>query len=307
METATWTELRAIVPLTEAAQASEWATEAFLAPLTDACLEVAPGGVVIEGADAPPGDEPVPAAGTVRVRVYVTEQEAEAARAHLAAVLAGFEGAELSSAPLEDGWQDRWKAWFKGFEISPRLAVRPPWEADKAPAGQAVVVIEPGMAFGTGQHETTRLCLETVDAVYAGGQGPARVLDVGCGTGILAIGAALMGAAEVIAIDNDPEAVTVAAENVALNGVEAQVKLSTTPVEDVPGEFPLVLANIMAHTLIALRDALLARTSADGLLVLSGVLWHQAEEVVAAFEAAGARLLERRQMGEWVRLDLARA
>jgi ribosomal protein L11 methyltransferase len=158
----------------------------------------------------------------------------------------------------------------------------PSWESHVAAPDDVVIDLDPGMAFGTGTHASTRIVLEQMQARPR----PARVLDVGAGSGILAIAAAkLWPGARAIAIDNDPIAVAACAENCARNGVS--VACEETPVHLVPGEFELVLANIQAHVLYELRDALVARMAPGGAIILSGLLAAQAEGVVAAFEQAG--------------------
>jgi len=290
-----WLELRCLVPETD-----PLALEAF----DEACLGVTPAGFVSEGPDAPPGEVAPPPAGWTRYRLYVGESQLEAARLALAIALEPFPGATVEFSPLEDGWRDRWKAWFEPVEISPRLALTLPWRELPPVVGREVIVIEPGMAFGTGQHETTRLCLEGIDGLAAAGALPARVLDVGCGTGVLAIAAARLGAVEVLGIDNDPQAVAAARDNLAPNGVEGRVTFATTPIEAVEGRFGLVVANIMAHVLIALGEAIRARVAPGGSLHLSGVLVEQEAEVRGAYEALGLTHLQTAVDNGWVRVDL---
>ncbi len=160
------------------------------------------------------------------------------------------------------------------------------------------------MAFGTGQHETTWLCLERVDAMCLDGGAPDALLDVGCGTGILAIAAVLLGVGRVDGVDVDATAVACARDNVEANGVSARVHLSTTPIGQVDGRYPVVVANIMAHILEAMAAELVARVAPGGLLVLSGILEEQVDRVLATFSALGAVETARAQRGEWVRLDL---
>lgn len=277
-----------------------------MAPLEETLAELSPGGWLLEGADAPPGDDPVPEPGTLRVRLYVEDHQVEAAQAALQAALAGYPGATLGARPLDPSWRERWKKWFKGFEVSPRLAVRPVWELQTARPGQQVIVIEPGMAFGTGQHETTRLCLEYIDALAEAGRLPRALLDVGCGTGILALGALLLGTERAVGVDVDPDAVAMARTNAERVSVEGRIELSTTPVGALVGQWPLVFANILAHIIEGMAEDLVARTAEGGILVLSGLLEAQEAGLRARFEALGMRYLARAQRGEWVRLELER-
>lgn len=301
-----WREFKLTVTLSPEGATDDASQERFLAPLTRACLTVSPGGFLLEGANAPPGDDPSPEPGTVRLRVYALESEAEAAAAQLHAALTAYPGSELRSLPLDPEWRERWKRWFHGFTVSDRLSVRPTWEAPPAGGAQdrVDVVIEPGMAFGTGQHETTFLCLQLVDELCLGGAAPHALLDVGCGTGILAIAAALLGVPKVVGIDVDATAVGCAIENVEANGVLDRVHLSTTPIGAVTGQYPVVVANIMAHILESMADALVARVAPGGLLVLSGVLAEQVDGVCATFARAGVVETGRVQRGEWMRLHL---
>jgi SAM-dependent methyltransferase len=135
---------------------------------------------------------------------------------------------------------------------------------------------------------------------------PGRVLDVGCGTGILSIGAAKMGASEIVGLDVDPDAIAAARANAQTNGVAQAITLSDTPASDLEGTFPLVVANILAHILLALADALVARTAPGGRLILSGLLAEQADELLEAFTQRGCWLEGQATRGPWVRLDLVR-
>jgi ribosomal protein L11 methyltransferase len=200
----------------------------------------------------------------------------------------------------DESWREGWRAFFRGARVSDRIWVRPPWEAAD-PAADVTVVVDPGMAFGTGTHETTRGCLRMLEALLD--PVPATpVLDVGCGSGILAIAAALFGA-QAVGVDNDPDATDNAAHNVALNGVADRVRLVTGTVDDVPGRFDVIVANILAPVLIALAPELRARCGRD--LVLAGLLTKDEDAVCAAypdFEKA-RRLTD----GDWCILHLRRA
>jgi ribosomal protein L11 methyltransferase len=207
--------------------------------------------------------------------------------AELAARGADVDPAQVRAQPAmpEAEWRDAWKKYFHVTKIGPRVVIVPSWETYEAGEHDVVIDLDPGMAFGTGTHASTRLVLEAMQPIAAVMKTvPARVLDVGSGSGILAIAAAkLWPHARVVAIDNDPVAVAACADNCARNGVT--VECSATPLEQIEGTFDLVLANIQAHVLYALRDAIVARASC--LIVLSGLLTPQTEGVAAAFEAAG--------------------
>jgi ribosomal protein L11 methyltransferase len=152
-----------------------------------------------------------------------------------------------------------------------------------------VVNLDPGMAFGTGAHGTTRLCLETLAELFAGSDPPHRVLDVGTGSGILAIAAAALGAQRVLACDIDPEACQTARENVLLNGVAQRVEITDKPLAQLEGDFQVVLANILAEENVRLADELTRRVAAGGHLVLSGILREKEDLVAAGFASLPLR------------------
>ncbi len=208
-------------------------------------------------------------------------------------------------ATPDDDWLRIWKRGFEPTPIGRRLLIYPSWRREAAAAfsDRVLLEVDPGMAFGTGTHETTRLCLEWIDEHWGG----ASMLDVGTGTGILAIAAALLEPlARVVGVDVDPLAIKIATENAGLNGVASRVELDACGPEAIPGTFDVVVANLTADVIIMLRDALVARTQPGGTLVLSGILVEQADAVVADLEATGLRLESRRSAGEWVALAMRR-
>jgi len=155
----------------------------------------------------------------------------------------------------EEDWASSWKAHFKPLEIGQRLLITPSWEPQRPDDGRAVIVLDPGMAFGTGGHETTRLCLECLESLLV----PApdqlatmKILDLGTGSGILAIAAAKLGVTQVDAVDIDPQAVIVAAENCLLNKVDNRISCSTTPLAHLGDNYRIILANILAEELVRL-------------------------------------------------------
>jgi ribosomal protein L11 methyltransferase len=200
-----------------------------------------------------------------------------------------------------DAWRDAWKEHFRPFAIAPGLVVRPPWETYEAKPGERVLELEPGRAFGTGLHETTRLVAQAIQAHAADVSGQ-TILDVGCGSGILALIALALGAGRAIAVDVDQEAVDVTRENAARNKMTDRVDASTTPIEAVTVEAPLVLANIEARTLIPMAADLAKRVAPGGLLLLSGILVPQKDDVRAAY--ADMDLEGEPVQGEWVLLAL---
>ncbi len=199
-----------------------------------------------------------------------------------------------------DAWRDAWKEHFRPFEICPGVVVRPPWEAY---AGDAAIVLElePGRAFGTGLHETTSLvcgALRDNLAFFAGN----AVLDVGCGSGILALVALSLGAKTARAVDIDTDAVEVTRENAARNGMSEKMTADTASLDAIPEKYPTVVANIEARVLIPMADLLGAKVAPGGLLVLSGILVPQRDDVRAAY--ARFTLTAAPQKGEWVALVL---
>ena len=243
-------------------------------------------------------------------------------------------GLALSRIADED-WSQTWKAHFKPLRVGRRFLVSPTWEAVPADPDRLVIRIDPGRAFGTGHHETTRLCLEWLEncleldlnAVPDSGclslsksgtpgdaEGSAvpdpdaprcgcrRLLDVGTGSGILAIGAALLGFREVVGIDNDPEAVEVAEENIVLNGLSGNIEVLRAIPEEVKGSFDVVISNIQSIPLIRMSETIASKLKNDGRLALSGILVEQADEVCAEYEKRGLRLTGTKTAGEWVLL-----
>jgi ribosomal protein L11 methyltransferase len=201
-----------------------------------------------------------------------------------------------------DAWRDEWKKHFEPFAVCPSIVICPPWRAYDAAPGERVIVLEPGRAFGTGLHETTRLVAEALSQRAARVRG-ATVLDVGCGSGVLALVALELGASAARAIDVDPEAVAVARENAERNARTKELHADGARVEDLDESFGVVLANIEAKTLVQIAPALIARTSPGGWLVLSGILGSRAAasqwaEVQPAF--ASMRVEELRENGEWL-------
>ena len=242
-----------------------------------------------------------PAAGEAIVIAYFDGREA--AFDALAMLGHSFPEARatLDDVPTQD-WSNAWKALIRSVEIG-RLWVGPPWDVQNAPANKTRVVIEPKMAFGTGDHPTTSLCLAAVDR-FLGSHPGASVLDVGTGTGVLAIAARKLGAGKVVGVDNDEMSVTLANENAVANAVTG-LSLSGKTLEQIDGPFDLVVANILANTLVALAPAIAAKTGKR--LVLAGVLVPQQAEVEAAYRAQGLVPEGHQTQGDWIRLDFKRA
>lgn len=223
----------------------------------------------------------------------------DAARARAVAKLLGKRWPARVEYVVGDEWRDAWKAHFKPTRIGKRLVVRPSWEKYKKQPGDVVLVLNPGRAFGTGTHETTRLVLRELDERVTKGL---RVLDVGCGSGILSIAAILLGGKSVIATDVDPDAVAVTKENAASNKVTPAIKASTRPLTKIPGQFDLVVANIEARVLVPMARALMSKVKLGGTLVLSGILTDQEDDIRAAYKKMSVERIP--HDGEWIAVVL---
>ena len=217
--------------------------------------------------------------------------------------LAGFgvngAGTELTLRTVEEAdWANAWKAFYKPLRVGRRLVVTPPWETPTLVTGDLVLTIDPGMAFGTGSHPTTQLCLAALEDYLRPGQ---RVADIGTGSGILAIAAAKLGASEIVATDIDPLAVRIAGDNVAVNGVRAQTQEAAPT-----GTYDLVVANILADVIIGMAESLAGWVAPGGILIASGIIDTRESDVRLAVEGEGFSPLETRRDGEWVALVFRR-
>jgi ribosomal protein L11 methyltransferase len=200
-------------------------------------------------------------------------------------------------ARLDDrAWEREWLSRFKPMQFGRRLWVCPTGFSLE-PGGKVIIELDPGLAFGTGTHETTRLCLEYLDAIEVGGL---DVIDYGCGSGILAIASALLGAKKVTGIDNDPQALTATTENAKRNLVTVGTHFPGVALE--PSD--IVLANILAQPLVELAPMLVETMKPDGLLILSGIMSSQADWVVQAYVELVelVELVDRTELNGWVRL-----
>jgi ribosomal protein L11 methyltransferase len=257
------------------------------------------GAEVHDGSLVPMPGAPRPPPG----RAYVVAFFGERADAESAGAALGLE-ASLAEIPDRD-WGETWKAGLGPSAVG-RVFVRPSWIDVPAPPGTVEVVLDPGMAFGTGTHPTTRLCLEALGDILREEPG-SDVLDVGTGSGLLAIAAKKLGATRVVGTEEDPVALRVAEENACRNGVVLELRLE--PPDAVPGRFPVVVANILANTLVALASALAPRIAPGGLLLLAGILAGQEEEILTAYAKHGLSRDEARERseGDWRLLALRAA
>ena len=198
----------------------------------------------------------------------------------------------------DEDWSEVWKQFYKPFRAGKSLVVKPTWEPYNPQSGDRVIEIDPGMAFGSGTHETTGMCLELLEEAVHGGE---RVIDVGTGSGILAIGAALLGAKDVLAIDIDPTAVKVARENVAHNHLEQTVTtLEGNLLEKVDAQCEVCVANIIADVICMFAAPLNDHIVPGGLFICSGIIKEREQDVTDALLTAGYAILEIRRKGEWV-------
>jgi ribosomal protein L11 methyltransferase len=241
------------------------------------------------------------------------DREFVLAAAHAALATARANGVPVDPVILreraanENEWRDVWKQFFRATRIGRRFLVRPSWDPGEPADGEIVIDLDPGRAFGTGAHPSTQLVLGLAEDLRDERPHLARFLDLGCGSGILAVGAAaLWPTVNGLAIDNDPEATACSKENLTRNRVRS-VTIATGTLADADGVFDLIMANIQADVLCALAPALTAKVAIAGHALLSGILLDQADEVAAAYAAAGLALVRRRDEGEWVGLHLRHA
>ena len=235
--------------------------------------------------------------GRILIRAYVEGLHPEA----FSPLLSPFPTASIvEQSVIGDEWRDAWKSFFRRTRVGQQIVVRPPWEPKSDDPQDMDVVIEPGMAFGTGLHETTRLCIRTLEDCLREGD---SVLDVGCGSGILSIIAAKLGASTVDAIDVDEHAAKTTRENAIKNGIHDGIVATSTPLAQMKGSYHLVVANILSHILIVLAADLVRMIRPGGTLLLSGILLEQAEKVRATFTPYGLTLTEQRQDEEWVSMQ----
>ncbi len=207
----------------------------------------------------------------------------------------------------EENWHDSWRRFIKAQKVGRSFWVTPPWLPPPKNDRREVITIEPGIAFGTGSHATTRGCLEFLEKAAGFFRGKDfAALDVGTGSGILAIALAKLGARSIWAVDSDPLALKVAEENLSRNGVEKNVHLFGGELSRIRRSFPLAVANLTAETILGLADALANKVKPQGYLILSGILRQQARAVGRRFGAEGFVVLRRKQEKEWVTLLLKR-
>lgn len=288
-----WTELSIQTDAEGAEAAAAWLNE------------YVSGGAVIEQTITPEAGETLDPARTFTVRAFFSADAAEPlARAqeglwHLAQLRSMSQPQTRELA--EEDWAEAWKKFYTILHLGQHLVIKPSWLDYTPSPGDIVIELDPGMAFGTGLHPTTRLCLAALEKRMTPG---ARVLDVGTGSGILSIAAARLGAREITALDTDPIAVETATRNVAIAHVDHLVQVHRGSVELARdgAPFDLVCVNILAEIIADMAPSLALVTRPGGLVIASGILDYKADDVVEAFRAVGIRVIEKKQEEDWVAL-----
>jgi ribosomal protein L11 methyltransferase len=263
-------------------------------------------GVVFELDPKGRGETPV----TVRAYLAVDDEienrqrKVEEALAHLSHIWPIIPAPSFHPIADQD-WTALWKEKIQVLHLGRRVVIKPTWRAYRPKEGEVVLEMDPGMAFGTGLHPTTRLCVEAVERLVQPGM---SVLDLGTGTGILAMAAARLGARHVLGVDIDSEAVLAATRNVRTNALSDRVSIERGSLSDVTDTYDLIVANILAPVIITMAAAGLAdRLAPTGSLVVSGILEEQIAEVTTALATHGLQVTEERIQEEWAALSARRA
>lgn len=273
-------------------------------------------GVVIEQEDIPPetwddGRAEPPHHLTVRA-YFVADRRTEETKYQIETALGHMSLMYPMPTPVyrfvdDADWAEAWKANYHPIRIGRHLLIRPEWIEDDIQADDVLISLDPGMAFGTGTHPTTQLCLEALEDLI---QPDTQALDLGCGSGILSIAAARLGAAHVLALDTDPIAITATQQNARRNDVAARIiaqEGSLDLVTDANRQFDLLVVNILAHIIIRMCDELLGSVvHPGGIAIFSGIIADQAADVEAALRHTGLKPYKRRQSGDWVLIEARR-
>lgn len=258
-------------------------------------------------------EDQVPPPQQLAVRAYVLEDDRlEDAKVRLESALGHMNMMYPISSPTytrinETDWEQAWKSHYKPLRLGRHILIRPRWIDVQPEPEDLVISLDPGMAFGTGTHPTTQLCLEALeDRVTAG----LRVLDLGCGSGILAIAAAKLGAESVLALDTDPIAVRATEENATENDTAERITAQTGSLESLVSSsrrFDLIVVNILAHVIISMCDEGLGQVvRPGGWAIFSGIIADQADDVEAALRKTGLEPHVRRQQGDWIAIEAQR-
>ncbi len=261
----------------------------------------APEGVALELDPDAANDAPVTVKAYLAVddEIAMRRRKVEEGLAHLSHIWPVIPPPTFATIPDQD-WTARWKAQIKVLHLGRHVVIRPSWRTYVPKKDEIVLEMDPGIAFGTGLHPTTQLCIGAVEALA---RPDSTLLDLGTGTGILAMVAARLGARHILAVDIDQNAVVAARRNVLANGLEERITVRAGSLSDVDGAYDLVMANILAPVIIEMAAAGLAeRVRPGGIVVASGILGEQVDDVVVALEAHGLRVTERHLQGEWAAL-----
>ena len=259
----------------------------------------APQGVAIDLDEATGTEVTVKAYLTVNEGIEARRRKVEEGLWHLSHIWPIIPAPSFRAVADQD-WTATFKEQIPVLHLGQRVVVKPSWRTYAPAKGEVVLELDPGIAFGTGLHPTTQLCVAALEGMLQSGM---SVLDMGTGTGILALVAAKLGAGQILAVDNDENAVIAARRNARANGLEAQIELRFGSLADVKTSYDLIVANILAPVIIAMAESgLVRRLRADGILIASGILEEQAESVVEVLDRTGFQVLERRQMDEWMAL-----
>ena len=282
----------------------------FVEPLTQIFYRYGHGGVSVEvdGGFNPDEGETAPTTDTVTVKTYLPLNSTAQDRRHRIDVGVRLVAHVGDISPLQETvldeteWQESWKQHFHPLHIGKRIVIRPSWRSYDAGISEIVINIDPGMAFGTGHHPTTKTCLERLEELVASGM---DVLDAGCGSGILSIAAAGLGARSVLGLDVDSVAVRVAKQNVRLNRQDhvVQVALGSLPHQEAkPQSYDLAVANISAKVVSEMAGALATAVKPGGRIIASGIIMENKDGVERALVSAGTLLEETLVEGDWVTL-----
>ena len=204
----------------------------------------------------------------------------------------------------EEKWAESWKAHFKPIHATSRIVIRPPWEEYREKKGEMIITIDPGMAFGTGTHPTTQMCLQALEELIPVFAHPPSVLDFGTGSGILAIAAEKLGADRILALDVDPVAIQCARQNAALNRWKDRIDFRISPARGLRQRFGIVVANLLPQELWQTSSFLARRVSPRGFLVVSGILKGQKKEMASTFIERGLTMESSKEKKGWVCLIL---
>lgn len=237
-----------------------------------------------------------------KLRTYVSPSiEEERLNGLIQALEASSASVSLGEIEEED-WSETWKEQFKPFAVGKRIWIQPSWDDSGDPGDRLVLIIDPGQAFGTGDHPTTKMCLELMERIPA----KERFLDIGCGTGILSVAAAKLGWKEILATDIDEAAIECSEVNAERNSVEFDVRL-TSGMPDLPAErYQLIVSNIISATIIRIAPNVAPAIATGGHWIVSGIIAANWPEVQAELERLGLRLVEERHENEWVAATFAK-